>query len=77
MSVALACRADMRRLLRDASTGAKRTRRCVRPPGAAAAVRILPIVGATRSDRFVAVISRDGRAEHTRPCSTAVEAVLL
>lgn len=46
-------------------------------PGAAATVRILPIVGATRRDRFVVVINRDGRAVHTRPCGTAVEAVLL
>jgi hypothetical protein len=27
------------------------------------------------ADRFVAVITRDGRAEHSYPCGTAVEAV--
>jgi len=47
------------------------------PPGAAATVRVLPTASAIRRERFVAVISREGRAEHSLPCGTAVDAALL
>ncbi len=45
------------------------------PPGAAAAVRVQPLAQPTRRERYVAVIVRGDKAEHSRPCSTAVEGV--
>jgi hypothetical protein len=45
------------------------------PAGAATQVRVRAMVEATRRHRFAAVIARAGRAEHSRPCGTAVEAI--
>jgi hypothetical protein len=45
------------------------------PPDTTATVRVLPVPGATRRARFIAVINRGGQAEHSRPCGTALEAV--
>ena len=45
------------------------------PPGAAAGVRVQPMAQPTRRERYAAVIVRDGRAEHSRPCHTAIEAI--
>jgi hypothetical protein len=50
-------------------------RAAIYDPGTAVTVRVLPVVGATRRGRFAAVIVRDGRAEHSLPCDTAVHAV--
>jgi hypothetical protein len=45
------------------------------PPGAAVQVRVQPMAVPTRTVRFAASIMRNGRAEHSRPAATAVEAV--
>jgi hypothetical protein len=45
------------------------------PPGATASVRVVAIPGAGHRERFRAIIVRAGRAEHSRPAGTAVEAV--
>jgi hypothetical protein len=50
-------------------------RAAIYDPGAAAIVRVLPIVAVTRRGRFAVVIVRDGRAEHSPPCDTAVQGV--
>ena len=45
------------------------------PPDATATVRVQPIAAATHRERFRAVVVRAGRAEHSRPAGSAVEAV--
>lgn len=45
------------------------------PAGATAQVLVLAMVEATRRHRFAAAIVRAGRAEHSRPCGSAVEAI--
>jgi hypothetical protein len=45
------------------------------PPGTAATVRVLPTVTATYRNRYIAVIVRNNRAEHSRPSGTALDAV--
>ena len=45
------------------------------PAGATAQVRVRAMVEATRRHRFAAAIVRAGRAEHSRPCGSAVEAI--
>ena len=47
------------------------------PPGSVAAVRIQPLAQPTRRERYVAIIVRGDKAEHSRPCYTAVEGVIL
>ncbi len=64
--------------LAAAIAGRERWRRegraAIYDPGTAATVRVLPVAGATRRGRFAAVIVRGGRAEHSLPCDTAVQA---
>ncbi|MEJ3741819.1 hypothetical protein WEI85_00755 [Actinomycetes bacterium KLBMP 9797] len=45
------------------------------PPAATAQVRVQAMATPSRTVRFAATIIRNGRAEHTRPAATAVEAV--
>jgi len=45
------------------------------PPDVASAVRVVPIPASTHRERFRAIIVRDGRAQHSRPAGSAVEAV--
>jgi hypothetical protein len=65
--------------LAAAITGREHWRRegraAIYDPGTVAIVRVLPVAGATRRGRFAAVIVRDGRAEHSLPCDTAVQAL--
>ncbi len=72
---------DAEEELADAITGREHWRRegraAIYDPGTAATVRVLAVAGVTRRGRFAAVIVRDGRAEHSLPCDTAVQAVLL
>jgi hypothetical protein len=45
------------------------------PADATAHVRVRAMADATRRHRFAAAIVRAGRAEHSRPCGSAVEAI--
>jgi hypothetical protein len=47
------------------------------PPGSEVSVRVQRVRQPTKRERYVASFIRGGRATHTVPCDTAVEAVRL
>jgi hypothetical protein len=45
------------------------------PPGSVSTVRVVAVAGGGHRERYRAIVISEGRARHSRPAGTAVEAV--